>query len=225
MDAKTAEFEVAKALAQIRFVDRSYQLGLWKDETEYANWLHDLALMRSCEDLARITLELLSRTAKVVAQFSFDFGGQAGATRVFDSAQGIELPLIDRSSVVGKRLVVHRRGREGSYRHLLRVSWSPAAALAREEGRAFASEHAARITGGRQSGSFFVAERDRHRLQVTQTGERGFAFARDLDLDGANVFLLAKFAKTGVTFVPGAMLRATVVQTPRGLQARDIEAA
>jgi hypothetical protein len=61
-------------------------------------------------------------------------------------------------------------------------------------------------------------------LLITQTGTRGFAFAKDLDFSEAPVFLLSRFASPTMTFRPGMLVTGIVVQTPRGLQARSITA-
>ena len=63
-----------------------------------------------------------------------------------------------------------------------------------------------------------------HRLVVTPVGARGFAFAKDLEL-GTTVFLHCSHAPAKFKFEVGRKLVATVVQTPEGFEARNIQPA
>jgi len=105
------------------------------------------------------------------------------------------------------------------------MPWGPAASLPKSAGSTYASEHAASITGGRQAAAFHVTHAARHRLVVTQTGTKGFFFAKDLDLDRDHVFGFVKHLPLGFDVRVGATFTALVIGTPRGLQARSIESA
>lgn len=219
------KLEVSKAIQQLAFVDRSYHLGLWSSDAAKEDWKHDLGLMRACDDLEYVCLELLAADHTVLCEFRLTFNGSARGARMTDSGQGIELPVLDRRLVAQGRCILQRHGRETQYKDLLKIRWSPAETLRKRAGDSYASEHAAKITGGRQDGTFHVAAEARHRLIVTQNGTQGYAFAKDLDLGADGIFLLPKFAPVGLQFQPGQQLTAVIVQTPRGFQARNIQAA
>lgn len=221
----TVKLEVSKIVEQVAFVDRSLSLGLWTSEASKQDWKHDLGVMRAFDDLEHVRLELLAADQTVVCEFRLAFNSRAGGPRRLDSGQGVEIPLIERCLIAGQRVVITRRGREAQYKDLLKIRWGPAETLRKQDGDAFESEHAHAITGGRQRGEFYVGTTARHRLVVTQTGTKGYAFAKDLDLGVDDIFLLPKFAPAGLLFHPGQQLTAVVVQVPRGLQARNIQAA
>jgi hypothetical protein len=77
---------------------------------------------------------------------------------------------------------------------------------------------------GRQVAAFHVSDVARHQLVVTQTGTRGFFFAKDLNLDRDGVFVLVKHLPPTFVVRVGARFTALVIATPRGLQARSINA-
>jgi cold shock CspA family protein len=217
--------QVSKAIEQIAFATRSYDLPKFRAAGEKNQWIHDLGLMLAHDDLADVRLELLGDDDTVVAKMEIAFDGEADGKRHADHADGIELPMIEINRVKRCRAVVRRRDRAGGYEDLLRGSWSSAEALPERDGSDYSSEHARRISGGRQSGRFFAEAAARHYLEVTRTGDREYAFARDLDL-GADVFLHPGYASDDVgRFQCGQELTALVVQTRRGLQARAIEPA
>jgi hypothetical protein len=218
----TLGLEVSKAIEQIAFIARSYALSLWTSDANKADWKHDLTVMHRHGDLEHVRLELLAADQTVLFEFKIRFTGSGGGERLADTGQGVELPVLDRRRVAGHRLIVQQLGHVAGYRHLLRMPWQSAATLPKRAGDAFESEHARKITGGRQHGLFHVPAEARHRLLITRVGDRGFAFARDLDLGVEGVFLHAKFALQGFEFRPGRHVTAVVVQTPRGLQARNI---
>lgn len=223
MNIETARFEVEKILRQVDFICRSLDHTLWTDTHPVSHVAHDVVLMRSHDDLHAVRLQLLSDRA-TVAEFVWRFVDDGGRPQVFDTAGGIELPLIASRSVTSLRFQVKNLDQGHRYRDHLWLRWPALEDLNEPIGSRFHSEHAARITGGRQTGTFFVNAAARHRLQITNVGNRGFAFARDLDFKDQNVFLLQRFAKPGVVFQPGGILTAIVVATPKGLQARDIDA-
>ena len=222
MTTQNAHFEVDKIFRQIEFISSSFDLKLWTASHPVSHVVHDVVLMRSHGDLHAIRLQLLSGRS-VVAEFAWEFVNNRGQSRVFDTGNGIELPLIASHRVTSLRFQVKNLHQGHRYRDRLWLHWPALDDLHEPRGSRFDSEHAARITGGRQKGTFFASNSDRHRLQITNVGTRGFAFARDLDFENQNVFLLQRFANPGVVFKPGAVVTAIVVQTPKGLQARDVE--
>jgi hypothetical protein len=222
---ETIRLEITKALRQLYFADKSYSLGIWPTDETKSNWEHDLAVMRVFEDLKDIRLELLGSDRTVLFEFRIGFAGAPRTERAVDSGNGIELPVLSLHAVADKRVIIGRNKNDSQYHHLLRMNWAPAANHVKREGDTYRSEHTAKITGGRQTGSFHVGADARHRLVVSRTGQDGYAFAKDLDLGTADVFLLVKFAPPGLHFYVGQRLTAIVVQTPRGFQARSIQAA
>ena len=213
----------SKAIAQLAFIDRSYNLNIWPTEESLQIWTYDIGLMLEHQDLQHVRLELLDADRAVLFEYRIDFASEGKCRPLRDTAQGIELPVFDRQRVADHRLVVQGHGRAALYRHLLKLKWDTVPTLPKRPGDTFVSEHAGKVTGGRQKGAFHVGDLARHRLVVTQVFPgRGYAFARDLDLGVDGVFLHAKFAPKGLRFRLGLSLQAVVVQTPRGLQARAI---
>ena len=205
------------------FADRAWALGIWSSQTYVADFTHDLELMRAVGDLASVRLQLLDRSGVVCGQFAIDFLGVGKRTEPvkIDSA-GIELPVIDRRPIAGHRVIVNRNGLEEKYRSYLSLSWGPAADLRQTAGDQYASEHAAKITGGRQTGRFFVSLSARHLLVITngpQNGKGNFAFARDETMSQDGIFVMRKYAPD-VPFIVGTRLTGVVVSTPKGLQIR-----
>lgn len=215
---------VEKAACQLMFIDRAWKLCLWRDDSHFADWKHDLAAMHEHRDLKAVGLEAIGHDSRVIFRQKITFAGAARAT-AYDCAGGVELPLLDRSAIKSARLLVYRQGNAAAYRHLLRLPWETAADLPAHPGDAIKSDHAAKITGGRQNATLHVAVTARHRLEVTQTGARDYAFARDLDRPITGVFLHRKFAPPDFEFRIGQRLTAQLVTGPKGIQARSIRNA
>lgn len=215
---------VSKALRQIEFIAQSIGLQNCPMAPQHmADLEHDLILFHTYDDLKAITLELHSNDRSIIAEFKFEFLNGQATMGGKDIGNGIELPFITRGLVSGFRFLVSYNGQPRTFAHLLKMRWSDAPRLPRQEGRAFNSAHTGRITGGRQRGSFFVSDGLRRRLRVVEAGCGGFAFAQDIDSPGAPIYLHRDCAAPGLNFQVGQMLRATIVQTPRGLQGRNIE--
>jgi hypothetical protein len=217
-----AKLSAAKAVGQIAFICKSYGMRVVDGCIDDLN--SDLATMLANADLDSVRLELLGTNNKVLFEFKVTFSSGTSAGRSVDSAKGVEIPLLDRRLVKDRRLIVMRNGRESLYKDRLKMSWGPATTLKKAAGSAYASEHAASITGGRQAAAFHVSNAARHQLVATQTGTRGFFFAKDLDLDREGVFVLAKHLPPAFEVRVGARFTALVIATPRGLQARSIKA-
>jgi hypothetical protein len=212
--------EISKALRQMQFLDKAYGLKLWDTEKHRLDWAHDLELMRAACDLQTVRLQLTDKAGQVCGEYSIAFLlGQRAAPVKADSA-GIEMPVIDRNLVADKRVIVTRSGHEDRYKAHLRLNWGPAEDLKHARGDRYNSEHAARITGGREKGEFFVAASSRHNLVITNASAQGtYCFARDVDMKQDGVFVMRQHAP-GVPFQVGTRLSALIVQTPKGLQAR-----
>jgi hypothetical protein len=214
--------QVSKVVKQFDLVARSYNLPIWAPQSA-ADHLHDWGVMLAHGDLQSASLQLLAADKSILYELSIRFEGQKPKLGLVDSANGVELPVLDRAAVVGHRLMIQQNGREAVYRHLLRMTWRPAEALRKRPGDTFASEHARKITGGRQTANVHVGAEARQRLVVTQTGEAGYAFGEVPAKGWKGIFLHRKFAPPGFQFRIGQQLLAVCVQTPRGLQARAIQ--
>ena len=215
---------------QLDFFARSIQLPGWPSPERVECWKHDLGVMRAFDDLKQVTLELLDETSAILHEFQITFGHtRLTASRLVDSAQGVEVVVLSpaqRQLVKRCRFIVRYHRQDGAYKHLLKLNWGPAETLAKRAQHAYDSEHARKITGGRCRGDVRVADSARHVLRITSAGGRGYAFADSDDEDGVkNVFCHERFASAGLALQPGRRIRAIVVQSPRGLQARSIEAA
>lgn len=183
------------AIDRMLELDRHYDLKLWPPDA-LADRRHDITVMWQQSDLACLATEVHSRDGLVL----FDYRICFDSTNLPHGNGKADWPLLDMTQVAGGRVLVVRHSKEPAYRHLLRLNWSPATALAREP--------------------------HRHRLVVTQSGPL-FAFAKLAHQPACDthVFLLRKFAEAGLNFHAGQRLTAEVVVTPKGLQGRDIRAA
>ena len=209
-----------KAANQLAFIDRTWNLRLWRDAAHFADWKHDIAVMREYHDLSAVSLEAIGHDERVLFREKITFTGGARNT-AYDTVGGVELPLLDRAAIKSARLLVYRRDNPAAL-HLLKLPWEDAAELPVQPGDVIASDHAAKITGGRQKGELHVAATARHRIEVTQTGTRDYAFARDLDRPITGIFLHKKFTPPGFAFSIGQKLTAILVAGPKGIQARSI---
>lgn len=229
--SESVALEISKTLYQLSFWSRHYNLSLWSDQAHQLKLKHDLELMRQHGDLERVSLELLDSNNKVLHEFRLSYEHKPlPLSKLKDSGEGVEVPVLkpeDHRRVAGHRMLVRRRGRESAYRHQLELNWGSAPALLRGQQQQYESEHASRITGGRLRGQFRIDANAQHLLRITQAGQRGYAFASAVEAQCnlQSVFCHERYARQGVSFQPGSLIRAVVVQTPRGLQARNIEAA
>jgi hypothetical protein len=220
-DDRNLRLAVDKAIGQLSFIARSYEFDLV--ECNIDSLKADLVTMLRYRDLASIRFELIGGDSKVLFEFALNFESANGTgSRIIDTGDGVELPMFDRSLVTGKRLIIHRCGLESSYKDELTLPWSGAATIAKAAGAAYTSDHAAKISGGRQSASFHVADIARHRFVIIQTGTKGFGFAKDLSIDREGIFVLAKQLPAGVEFRIGAQFTGLLVQVPRGFQVRSV---
>lgn len=214
--------QVSKALRQLYRVDAAYGLKLWNSASQQDQWQHDLSVMLAHNDLKAVTLQVLATDGTVPFSFRLNFTGQVQVGGP-DSAQGVELPMLPLALIAGGEALVSRCGKDALYRPLLKGNWTAAERRSLRTGASITSEHAGKITGGRLSGELHVSDEARRQIVVTQIGERGFAFGRAGEIQG--IFLHLKYAPQGHAFRFGERLSAVVIQTPRGLQARDIRPA
>ena len=218
-----AKLSASKAVAQIAFICQSY--GMTVIDGNIDDLKADLATMLANDDLRAVRLELLGDNNKVLFEFKVAFSGGGGRGRSMDSAKGVEVPLFDKRLVSGKRLIVDWNGRLARYKRFLKMNWGTVEQLQKSAGSSYESEHAASITGGRQAAKFHVSDSARHQLVVTQTGTRGFFFAKDLHLGRDGIFVLAKHLPPGFDARVGTRFTALVIASRRGLQARSIRTA
>jgi hypothetical protein len=212
---------VRKSIAQIALIDRSYQLGVMKNDSDGME--HDLCVMHDFRDLAAVALELIGEGKVVLFAYRIRFDrSRDAAESENDAARGLELPIFDRQKVLGNRLLITRHGRHEQYAHLLQLAWTKADALKQRTSDTLSSSHTRKISGGRMHSTFDLPADARHLLEITRAGGCDFAFARDLTMDAPGVYLHQQFAPHGFTFRSGDLVSAVVVQTPRGLQARNI---
>lgn len=113
--------------------------------------------MRAFGNLMDICLELLAADRTVLFEFRIASNGEATGQRRVDSADGIELPVVDLRAMADKRVVLRHNGNaEDAYRHRLRLRWAATTAYDKRPGVAYQSQHTAKITGSRQTGTFHV---------------------------------------------------------------------
>ena len=214
---------VSKALRQLEFIARSYALVLC--DANMDDLKADMETMLRFDDLSSIRLELLGRDGLVLFEFKLHFNAGTGSNgKIIDTGNGIELPVLDRALVAGKRLILQRNGRESTYKTMLRLNWGDAPNIAKSGGAEYQSDHAARISGGRQAAKFFVTDAARHRFIVTHSGPK-YGFAKDLTnaLDG--IFILPKQMPAELAFQTGTHFTGVLVQTPKGMQVRSVRPA
>lgn len=213
---------IDKALWQLHFIADNYALTLFKDEQHQIEFRHDLMLMLQYQDLTHIKLELLDAECTIIFAFTVRFTGQRIEKGLSDSAQGIEVPLLNGAQIVHHRLVVGRQAHASEYQRWLKRRWSNAETLDSRTDQRYASEHARHITGGRQEAEFRVGDRFRHHLTVVRCGRR-FAFGEAEAFTAASVFIPLNQVPADCQLRPGMRISAIIVQSPRGLQARCVQ--
>lgn len=214
--------EATKAIHTLTLVDRAYSLGIWPSPEEKAKWLNDIGVFLAFDNLNSMSLELLGADKTVVAEVKINFGQQANG-KAGGVTAGTEVPVLDKKSVAGHRVIVRwKAGNQEQYRHLLRLNWQAAETLRRRQGDEFANSQA-RKTGGRQTGSIFASKDSRHTLVVTRPiGTRGFGFADCPDLGLTGVLLHIRHLRGLKGLRLGQHVTAQIVQLPQGIQAREV---
>jgi len=211
-------------VAQLRTIDRAYDLKLLGDANNIAGWENDLAVMIAHDDLDGASCELLDSTGNVFYGYRATISGGNGRTQLHSDG-GLALPILDRSRLAKARLLMHRKGGDqAAYRSQLRLQWSAVERANFEDGASFKDEHANKTTGGRGEATVHVGKSLRVPLTITRAGDKGFAFAADSS-GQLSVFCHAKSAPPGFKFAVGSRITAVLIQVPKGIQARDIQPA
>lgn len=225
-DLTPNQLQSSKVVENIHFILRSYGVDNWSPEYK-SDLKHDIAVKLDYADIKRVSIELLAADNTILYAHHEEFQ-QAVAAAVstnhpMDSARGLELPVIPRNMVQTYRLLTSGAAREREYRHLLRMNWSPAEKLQERAGAAFDGEHTSAMTGGRTKATVFVSNEARQAGTLIRLGSKGFGFLRDDCL--GDVFVHPNFCAPGTALIPGHRYGYIVIQTPRGLQARDVKMA
>ena len=213
---------IDKVARQIDLIERSYDRSVWSSAQHRQSWTHDLVLMLAYGDLRAVTFEFMNAQNDVEARFEYMMTADKRVRIFIDSAEGVELPFLEKKHTVKNRVTVSRNGRESLYRDQLVNSWSAAEKLHSRTSSSFKSEHTQKITGGRQAGRVDVSSDARYNLQVYNAGDKGYCFARATDLGIDGVFVHSKFCNGIGPLRPGDRITAVLIQTPRGVQARDV---
>jgi len=172
-------------------------------------------------DLEQASLELLGADNTVIYRHRIEFGKDEGPGSG-DAAGGIELPLLATDQVARHRLLVSPVSRRETYRSELRRNWGHAQRLDERAGGRFHSEHTRRVNAGRMTGEVFVADEARQTVTVLNIAADGqYAFGRAAGL-ATDVFLHRGQCEEGLAFQAGQRLTCVVIQTPRGLQGRNV---
>jgi len=212
----------SKTIHAFDFILRSFGLAAyWKNEAQMNDHVHDLAVMLRHGDLQRASLELLASDQTVLYRHRIMFQ-TTRAARSVDAAGGIELPLIPREQIADFRILTSPTRRIDAYRNQLRCNWGRAERLADQPGGQFTSDHTRSANGGWVDGQVFVADQARRQATIINVSGRGdYAFARDGAL-GADIFLHLNQCDEPFQFQSGQRVSFVVIQSPRGLQGRNI---
>lgn len=186
--------------------------------------IRDLTVMLEHGDLKTAALELLASDRSIIYRHEVRFGS-ANGRHAIDAAHGIELPLLPPNRIANHRLLVAPVRQITQYRHRLRVSWSDADRLPERPGSHFASEHTRHVSRDRMTGQVFVSNEARRTAIVTNVSAAGdYAFACDPALP-LRVFLHKALCEQPMEFRAGMKVSFIPIQTPRGLQGRNIRPA
>lgn len=221
-DPTPHQLDAEKTLAAFQFILKSLGQPLpWKTPPERSAYLHDLVVMLQHGDLETASLELLGRDQTILFRHRVQFGA-GGSRPARDPAWGIELPLLSRAQIADHRILVEPAAHIGTYRHQLRLNWTSAKRLRERPGSRFESQHTRRITAQRMTAQVFVTEEARCRGTIYHVSPAGdYAFARHPNLP-ADVFLHLYQCDQPLQFQPGQEVSFIPVQTPRGVQGRNI---
>ena len=222
--ARRYELDATKTVRAFDFILKSLgQTPPWSTAAERDAYAHDLTVMLQHGDLVRASLELLGADDTVVYRHRIRFGGDGGPATV-DPAHGIELPLLAPGQIARHRILIGPAAHIDTYRRELRMNWTAAEPLKDRAGGRFQSEHTRQANAGRMSGEVFVADEARQTVTVLNVAAGGqFAFGRSPAL-AADVFLHRGQCAAPLAFQSGQRLSCVVIQTPRGLQGRNIRA-
>lgn len=217
--------DARKALHAFDFILKSFgRQPPWSGPKQLADYVHDLAVMLDHGDLQTASLELIAPDHAVLFRHRIEFR-TADRPAGVDAAGGIELPLIPAHKIATHRILVAPVRRLAEYAHRLRCRWTNAEHLPDRPGSRFTSEHTRRTNADRMTGQVFVSNDARHTATiVTVSPGRDYAFARHAAFP-VDVYLHRAQCDQPLTFEPGARVSFVVIQTPHGLQGRNIRPA
>lgn len=219
---------VNQAVEQLAHVAMAYSLPLLTTQAEREAWQHDLGLELANNNLKSLQLELIDGSGRVIFRYQLGFTNTGGKHELQDLAQGIELPVINLSRSTSHRLTYsyHKWTTANvPYNHLFRINWSPAKQLDMRIADKVNTQHAGKVSGGKLAGTIELDGAERRELVVTNSVNQRFAFAKEVDGELEGIYLHPDFAQPGIEFRIGQRLTAQVIQTPRGLQGREVRAA
>jgi hypothetical protein len=218
-DDASIALAVSKAVAQLSFVAKNYGFGLCEGSLEdhKADW----QTMLKFNDLNSLRLQLLGHEGCVQMEYKVEFKPGAGG-RILDNGESIELPVVDRKLLADRRVLINRNGLESAYKHLLRLPWGSAPKVGKAQGTEYSSDHAAKITGNRQSATFFAPDAARRRFVITSPGPGPFRFAKEIDSGMERIFVDLRHWPAGYEVRVGASFTAVLIQTRKGMQVRSI---
>lgn len=208
----------SNAIDNLDMVIRSYRLGEWS-EPYREDLKHDIQVKLDHDDIEWIKVEVLAEDRTVIYRHEERFEFADGDARKFDSAHGLELPVIDRDLATDYRMVTSGPRAAQRYEHLLRFNWRRAEKLLERPGSGFRGEHSAANSNGRTRSEVFVADESRRQGTLIRMGD-SYGFIRDRRY--GNVFVHVNFCGDDTELVPGRSYSYLAIQTPRGLQARDV---
>jgi hypothetical protein len=218
---------ISKALHTLDLLGKAYRQDIYRGDSDFALKLrHDLAVKLAFNNISYIALALLNKAGTVLCQQSVHFTNRQIIAPT-GAGRGQEIPLIPPGEVTSHELTVKNPNRDESvYSHHLYFNWTPITERLKAEGTEWKASGHGRITGGRQAAVLHLYNQARQRLVLTRPiGARGYGFASAPDLSLEGIFLpKAEFLDGGNTHLKyGTNLAAFLVQSPAGIQARQIE--
>lgn len=216
--------DAGKTVRTFNFILRSLGFQPSNDcQRRQADYAHDLAVMLDHGDLSRASIEFVARDRSVIYRHCVRFNQSSHDTGGIDRARGVELPVLPRDQIADYRIIVAPASRRELYRAELRLKWGHAEGLTDRDGTRFESAHTARTNNDRLTGDVFVGNEARRTGRVINVSADGtYAFAHDAGFP-TDVYLHRDSCRATFQFRPGQKLSFIVIQTPRGLQGRDIE--
>lgn len=202
----TSSSPIRRVLDYVQMVDRFHQLHLDQIGLYDQAFQQDLCLMLEHNDLRCLHLTLLNSPGQPVTQYRFNFLSSGKVQLEIDPGSS---PTA-RAQIRQARLSVRRRGLKKIYSSQLQLQWKPPAAPSRSV--------ASRSSPEKEKSTPWRV------LEITRAGRHSFAFARSCD-DRAcieNVFLHTRHAPKGHRFETGQRLRAQLIKTEKGWQARQV---
>lgn len=201
---------LAKILQRIDRLEKSYGIRFWGNPKHREDYLHDLTLMFRHQDLRSLVVRLLDRNHQAVFEHPFWFEQNDDIGDLpHPRGDTFPPPVVDPNLIQIGELIVTRRNRRDLYQGQLKLCWTPAPAGRGSRKRAFSPQNREKTPW--------------RTLMIKRLGRKGYAFAVDED-SGQKVFVPTDHYPSGDRFSLGQRLRALVIETPRGLQAREIRA-